>query len=318
MRVLMVILALVFACAAVAFADSAASSTMPGMSENNTTMNSMDTSVDTGTTSSSSMTTGSVVTGTTMMTTSADADAFNRTFISQYYGIPRSDVDTLVSRGFSWGEMNLIANTAARTNTPALQIADMRTQGMTWAQIASRCNTTLAALQTPASMRRVTAMGPVYGAGPTTMVTMPRYMYDRGGNVLLNEDMAQRFVRSGYDWTDVAVAANISRETGYPIDQVLQQLRTGATWPDVATHFGVAPSTAFNVADYPFERKSNSYTDSTLRTIERYQRPSGAYVYPSGMQPDVTSTTTTTTTTTTTPAGPGAGTTTTTPPSPTY
>lgn len=216
-------------------------------------------------------------------------ESFNRTFFSQYYNIPMSDVVALRQQGWSWGAINVMANAAARTNQPITQIAMLRSQGTSWNDIATRYNVASTDFLTPVQMRTVTAMTMrpvIVGAGPAVAPVM----YDNRGNVLLTQDQALRLYRSGYDWLDVAIAANITRETGVPIDTVLMQLRSGNTWEGIASDYGVPADVALNVADYPFPRVSiysESKQAANMERIQKYQKPSGMVygttVTPSGM-----------------------------------
>ena len=265
-----------------------------------------------------------------------DADTFNRQFLSRYYGISEDQLMQLRSMGFSWGEINLIANAAAKTNQPVQQIASMRSQGMSWSDIAAKYNMSLSSLTSPimphtSSMVTATGAGPGPGpcpmpaaapcpapcpapcaapcpapcpapcaapcpapaapcsTGPCGIGTTPppcptpcgtgpcstapcatcgtppcgtgpcsgpcavcpnpcpapcvppcpcqNAMYDRAGNVLLTADQANRFYSQGFDWIDVATAANVSRETGIPMSDLLQRTRTGTNWWNIIREY---------------------------------------------------------------------------------
>lgn len=222
-----------------------------------------------------------------------DVEQFNKNFISQYYSVSSADIDQLRKQGYSWGEINMMANASMKTNQPIQQIAMDRSQGMTWTQIANKYNVALTDVCTPATIRSVTTVRP-YGAGPAPVIGVPPVMYDNVGNVMLTEDQATRFYRMGYDWTDVAIAANISRETGVPIRQVLSEIRPGGkTWPAVASDYGVVPSTAFNISGYPFPHVSiysQSMQEANMRQIEQYQTGATTVVpQPTGTPPTMPS-----------------------------
>lgn len=222
-----------------------------------------------------------------------DVNVFNQTFISQQYGTTVADIQALRNQGFSWGEVNLIANAATRTGLTTQQIAQMRLQGMSWQSIASQYNLPATTLTVPCPViaPRLSCCA-AYAAGPVCTSPVIPAMYNRAGNVLLTQDEVFRYYAKGYDWTEVAIAANIARETGYPVDQVLRDMRSGMVWPQVAFYYGVSPNTAFDVCAYPFPRRS-IYSASTearnLQRIARYQTtpiaPGAAPLY-TPTQPD--------------------------------
>lgn len=139
----------------------------------------------------------------------------------------------------------------------------------------------------------------VCGAGPSSICgTGPCQVCDWSGNVLLNYAQVMDLYANGNDWLDVAIAANVARETGYPIREVLTQLKSLGTWQQTLLLFGVSEDTAYNVADYPFPRRS-IYTVGVdaqhQNAICKYQKPGSwptcpraALVCPGGVGSPVT------------------------------
>lgn len=117
----------------------------------------------------------------------------------------------------------------------------------------------------------------VCGSGPaSTCGTGPCVACDWSGNVMLTSAQAERLYNDGNDWLDVAIAVNVARETGYPLREVLTQLRSQGTWQQTLLLFGVSAEDAYNVADYPFVRTS-IYTVGVdaqhQNAICKYQKP---------------------------------------------
>ncbi len=117
----------------------------------------------------------------------------------------------------------------------------------------------------------------VCGTGPSSLCgTGPCQVCDWSGNVLLNYAQVMNLYANGNDWLDVAIAANVAREAGYPIREVLTQLKSLGTWQQTLLLFGVSEATAYNVADYPFPRTS-IYTVGVdaqhQNAICKYQKP---------------------------------------------
>ncbi len=215
------------------------------------------------------------------MISTPEMEAFNRRFISQYYGIPESQLVQLRQQGFSWEEINLIANASVRTGQSVTTIASLRSQGMSWQDIANRYNVALSDLTSPA-MRVVAARPIPVGAGPVVAAVM----YDSKGNVLLTLDQAQRLYKMGYDWLDVAIATNMYEATGIPVRQWLMWIRQGAFWPNLATRYGVPYEFAFDVTRYPFPRTSvysAKVQERRLAMIQKYQ--TGAKREPTALGP---------------------------------
>jgi hypothetical protein len=117
----------------------------------------------------------------------------------------------------------------------------------------------------------------VCAAGPTSCSgNGPCLVCDGSGHVLLNYDQAIDLYADGHDWLDVAIAVNVARYTGYPIREVLTQLKSLGTWQQTLLYFDVSERYAYNVADYPFPRRSiySDGVDAQHNTaIAKYQRP---------------------------------------------
>lgn len=246
----------------------------------------------------------------------ADADAFNTAFFAQYYSVAQSQIAQLRRQGYSWDDINVLANASLRTNQSITQIAALRSQGTTWADIASRYNVAYDTLTTPVKMRCVmvtapatTGAGPmspapcpepcpppcpppcpsVCGAGPSTSCgNGPCIVCDGEGNVILNNDQAAQLYAGGNDWLDVAIATNIMRYTGYPIRQILSDLKSLGTWQQTLVYYGVTENYAYNVADYPFPRKSIYSVGEDAKhneAIAKYQKPGTWPTCPRGNAP---------------------------------
>lgn len=206
------------------------------------------------------------------MAASSDVETFNRNFIVQHYGLSSSDVASLRSQGISWADINFIANASARAGQPVSMIASLRTQGMCWADIASRYNTTVAMLSNPISTRPTATVATV-GAGP---MAPGMAMYDLRGAPLLTDDRARFYYRNGYDWIDVAIAANVSKLSGVSMDYLLSRIKQGEMWGTLAAQYGVPPRDAYNVSNYPFARAtaySPSIEQKRMNRIQMYQTP---------------------------------------------
>jgi hypothetical protein len=242
-----------------------------------------------------------------MAAANADSEAFNTAFFAQYYNAPQSQIAQLRRQGHSWDEVNVIANAALQTKQSVTQIASLRGQGMDWASIATRYNVSCDALTTPAKVQCVAVTPPCpapapcptpAGAGPTTVCppapcpapcptvcppgpssccgTGPCQVCDSCGNVVLNYDQVMDLYAEGRDWLDVAIAARISMICGYPIKQILTDLKSFGTWQRTLPYYAVDASQAYNVADYPFPRRSiySVGVDAQhMQMLAKYQKP---------------------------------------------
>ncbi len=244
---------------------------------------------------------------------SAEIEAFNLAFCSQFYAIPSSTILRVRHQGYSWDDTNMMANAAVQCGQPIEKIVELRRAGSTWQEIAQKYNVPASAVTTPAIVRTLDVCPspcPPVGAGPAvvcppavttplepcpvpaTVATGPMVpvyqagllggpcvICDQAGNIILTLDEANQLYASGYDWLDVAVATNIRRYTGYPIRQVLIDMKGLGTWNNVLIYYGVPADVAFNVADYPFPRRSiysASVDAANQQTIARWQR-AGVY-----------------------------------------
>lgn len=200
-----------------------------------------------------------------------DETAFNTAVISQQYSIPASDIQALQSQGNSWGEITMIANAASRTGLSVQQVATLRSQGKSWEQIATSSNLRPDSLLNPCPViaPRVLSCAAACAAGPVCTRPVSPVMLDLNGNVLLTQEEAFRYYARGNDWINVAIAANISRATGYPIDQILTDLRSGTVWEAVALMYGVDCHVAFDVSCYPFPRVSVYSQSAEQKNLDR-------------------------------------------------
>lgn len=117
----------------------------------------------------------------------------------------------------------------------------------------------------------------VCAAGPTSCCgNGPCNVCDGEGNIILTYDQVMRLYADGNDWLDVAIAVNITRWTGYPIRQVLSDLKSLGTWQQNIIYYGVPSNIAFNVADFPFARRSIYSVGEDAKHMQlicKYQKP---------------------------------------------
>lgn len=190
----------------------------------------------------------------------------------KYYNITSAQMSQFHSMGLSSYDIAMAADISRRANVPISQVLSQFCADRDWNTVMQKFNVPRCDIQAPS-----VGAGPTTSCGTSVCCTCPpAYMYDYSGNIILTTDEVNRYYKSGFDWLDVAIAANISRETGYPINTILQQMQTGMTWDQVIRMYGVSPDTAYNVCDYPFERKSR-YSESrqaeNMRCIQKYQVP---------------------------------------------
>jgi hypothetical protein len=232
----------------------------------------------------------------------SDAEAFNTAFFAQYYNLAQAQIGQLRRQGCSWDDINCSANAAVRCNQPIDQIASLRGQGMTWPAIATRYNVSSQTITTPVKMQQVTvtptaaATGAgastcpppcpapcpapcpsVCGSGPSSCCANgPCQICDGCGRVVLNYDQVIDLYSEGYDWLDVAIAARISMISGYPIRQILTDLKSLGTWQLTLPYYAVTAAQAYNVADYPFPRRSIYSVGADakhMQMLAKYQKP---------------------------------------------
>lgn len=240
---------------------------------------------------------------------SAEIEAFNLAFCSQFYAIPSSTILQVRQQGYSWDDTNMMANAAVQCAQPIGQIVELRRSGSSWNDIAKKYGVSASALTGPAIVRTLDVCPspcpapvaeapcpapvavvvtpcpppcPPTGAGPIATLPCPVgtlgppcLACDGQGNIIMTLDQANDLYASGYDWLDVAVALNIRRWTGYPVKQVLIDMKSQRTWQNLIVYYGVPPDIAFNVADYPFPRRtiySASADANHQRLIAKYQR----------------------------------------------
>ncbi len=180
----------------------------------------------------------------------------------------------------------MCANICTKASQPIQTVYKLRSQGMTWQQCAAQYNVSASDACTPCPAKCAApcsapgspCMAYPAGSGPAVPCCCPAIIYDTHGNVMLTEDEVRRLYAKGYDWLDVAIAANIVRYygAGLTVDYVLERIRAGATWTQLAADWGLNPCRIFNVCNYPFEKKTaypNDIETANLNAIQQYQKP---------------------------------------------
>jgi hypothetical protein len=192
--------------------------------------------------------------GTTMVM-APEVDTFNTNLVMSLYSIDRPTINSLRQAGWSWGDIYLLANTAAQINQPIMTVANWRSQGMTYDQIASNNGLTPVALTSPFAVRTMVAgFVTEYGYQPIYYLTNP------WGTPVLTRYEAERFSNLGYTWQDIAVAANISAKTGHSIHDILSWRDRGYTWQQIARQYSLDYNSVLEISMYPFVREPSSST----------------------------------------------------------
>jgi uncharacterized protein (DUF433 family) len=190
-----------------------------------------------------------------------EVETFNTNFVATNFGIDRSAVISLRQAGWMWGDIYLMAHISSRANRPILEIATLRSQGMSWNDIASRFNISAAALTTPVMVQtRVAGYVTEIGYQPLY------YRSDPWGNPVLTRYEAERLMRLGYDWEVIAIAANVAAESGHTVREVLSYIDRGYTWNQIAMEFSVDRDDIMDVSKYPFGREPGAVVTTTTTT----------------------------------------------------
>lgn len=193
-----------------------------------------------------------------MMAMTPEVEAFNTNFVTMNFGVDRNSVMGLRQAGWQWGDIYLMAHIASRANQPILEVANLRSQGMAWNDIGGRFNMTAMDLTTPVTVRtRVAGFVTEVGFQPIY------YRTDPWGNPVLTRYEAERLSRLGYRWENIAIAANVSAETGVAVRDVLSWIDRGYTWSQVAIQYGLDIDDITDISKYPFARERGAMAPMT-------------------------------------------------------
>lgn len=180
-------------------------------------------------------------------------EMFQEQIVAQRFGLTAEQVRDLRMMAWSYPDIAVMANAAARCNKPISDIANMLMQGQSWEQIASSCKTTVAQLLEPVPIQAVAGYVGEVRLGAVQPMTVYR-IYPNGRPVVtlqMWEDLHAR----GYTWQDVAVAANIAAITGDDLDTLLRMRRIqGLTWTQIAMNRQVPVDKALDITQWPFSR----------------------------------------------------------------
>ncbi|MEN6521997.1 MAG: hypothetical protein ABFD46_12710 [Armatimonadota bacterium] len=195
---------------------------------------------------------------TTVSTVSPEVEQFNLNLATTTFTVDSASVIALRQAGWTWADIYMLAHIANQANRPILEIANLRSQGLSYSNIGQRYNLTMAQLITPSVIRtRVAGFVGEYGYQPIY------YKTDLWGNPVLTRYDAEKLSRMGYDWRNIAIAANISAETGVSMSDIMSWADRGYTWQQISRQYGVDPDKVMDVSKYPFSREPGVYTTST-------------------------------------------------------
>ena len=191
-------------------------------------------------------------------------ESFQRQLVMARFNLTSDQTTSLRMQGWDYGQISLVANAAAKCNKPVADISSMLMQGQSWDQIASSCNTTVAALLTPVPMTAVAGFRAEVGA-PVAAAPMYYRMFPNGRPVMslqMWHDLNQR----GNSWRDVAIAANISARTGENPEDLLRMIRIqGQTWRDIAINRGLNVKSMLDVSQWPFTQATKPMSRSEMQ-----------------------------------------------------
>jgi hypothetical protein len=184
------------------------------------------------------------------------------------FGLTAQQLSDLRNQGYSNKDIAVAAAIAKKACVSINDVLTSYRECKDWNSAASKYNVRLADMVAMAD--KCLCPQQIIGAGPCACYAM----YNKTGNVLLTQAEAFRYYAMGYDWMDVALAANIAMETGYPIGHTLMDIRRGVLYEEIALTQGVPYNRAFNFTCYPFQRQSKyspSVQEKNMNKFARYQ-----------------------------------------------
>lgn len=187
-------------------------------------------------------------------------EMFQRQMTTERFRLTQAEVMDLRMRGFDYAQIGAIANAAQRCGRPVSEVARALEQGQTWNQIAQACNVTVAQLLTPVPLVGVAGVQEEFVPG-TTLVIPNHYLRRPNGAVVVTRDQWLRYRTAGYSWQEVAIAANISLQTGERVGDILRMTRVqGLTFRQIAMDRGLVWSDVQDVSLWPWERGGGAET----------------------------------------------------------
>lgn len=182
------------------------------------------------------------------------------------FGLTQQQLCDLRNQGYSDKDIAIAAAIAKKACVSINDVFASYCNCRDWNSVASKYNVCLADMVAMAD--KCLCPQQVVGAGPCAAYAM----YNKTGNVLLTRAEAFRYYAMGYDWMDVALAANIAMETGYPIGHTLMDIRRGVLYEEIAVMQGVPYNVAFNFCCYPFPRQSIYSTGIQEKNMNKFAR----------------------------------------------
>ncbi len=183
-------------------------------------------------------------------------DSFHRQTVMQRYALSGDQLTSLRMNGWSYSDIALVANVAARCNREAGDVASMLQEGQSFGQIAQICNTTVATLLEPVPIAAVAGFVAEIRPAITPPMVYQRYA---SGRPIVTQRLWDEWRKRGYSWRDVAIAANIAAMTGERVDALLRMARIqGQTWRSIAMQRGLDVDAVTDVSQWPFSRNAEA------------------------------------------------------------
>jgi hypothetical protein len=206
-----------------------------------------------------------------------DNETFQRQIVMQRFNLTNDQVNNLRMMGYSYSDISQIANVASRCNKSMTDIANMLSAGQSWQDIATSCNTTTAMLFNPIPMEAVAGYTGEIGAISTTAPIY--YRTYPNGRPVVDTATWNMLHKMGYSWREVAVAANISAQTGEPVQDILRMTSIqGKTFAQIAMERGLDTRDIMNVSTWPFgesEVTATTMPSTTMTTPMPQEEPEG-------------------------------------------
>jgi hypothetical protein len=168
--------------------------------------------------------------------------------LASHYGLTHQQVMALHGRGYSYEDIAIAANIAARSGRPLTDVVTLRDQRMEWPAIASQYGIPAAEIERPSD--RVAGTRATMGAAPMSGrmdYSKPNTNINWSRRFELTPLEMKRLRAMGLRDREVFVIANAARLSGRPVDSLAQRVLRGQTTEQIAMDLNLPVSALENV-----------------------------------------------------------------------
>jgi hypothetical protein len=169
----------------------------------------------------------STMTTTTSMSSMTDSEPLVVATVIRYYNIDPATAAQLQAKGYTARDFAMLGNLSSRTGKPVSEFVGLRSQNMSWSDIASRYQVSMSDMIVPTAMM----MSPEVDA-------YNRQFANQYFGISDAEITALR--AQGMPWGQIYMTANLAHRANQPVSQIAALHSQGLSWVEIGSRYSIA------------------------------------------------------------------------------